>query len=94
MAVPTADGPGGGYAELAVVQAEGSHQLPDTLEYAAAVSLLGTGRTALGLVEQAEVGRGDTVLVEGATGAVGVFSMQLAREAGAERVIALVRGSE
>ncbi|HWG26920.1 zinc-binding dehydrogenase [Actinospica sp.] len=94
VTVPTADGPGGGYAELAVVQAEGSHQLPDTLDYADAVSLLGTGRTALGLVEQAEVGKGDTVLVEGATGAVGVLSMQLARAAGAERVIALVRGTE
>ena len=94
VTVPTAGGPGGGYAELAVVQAESSHRLPDTLDYADAVSLLGTGRTALGLVEQAEVGKGDTVLVEGATGAVGVLSMQLARAAGAERVIALVRGSE
>ena len=94
VTVPTADGPGGGYAELAVVQAEGTNQLPDTLDYADAVSLLGTGRTALGLVEQAEVGKGDTVLVEGAAGAVGVLSMQLARAAGAERVIALVRGTE
>ncbi|HET9168939.1 MAG TPA: zinc-binding dehydrogenase [Actinospica sp.] len=94
VTVPVNGGPGGGYAELGVVQAEGSHQLPDTLDYADAVSLLGTGRTALALVEQSEVGKGDVVLVEGATGAVGVISMQLARAAGAERVIALVRGSE
>ena len=91
VTVPVGGGPGGGYAELAVVNAEGSHQLPDTLAYADAVSLLGTGRTALGLVELAEVGKGDTVLVEGA---VGVLSMQLARAAGAERVIALVRGGD
>jgi NADPH2:quinone reductase len=94
VTVPVDGGPGGGYAELAVVDAEGSHQLPDTLDYADAVSLLGTGRTALGLVELAEVGKGDTVLVEGAAGAVGVLSMQLARAAGAERVIALVRGED
>lgn len=94
VTVPTASGPGGGYAELALVEAGGAHRLPDTLDSADAVSLLGTGRTALGLVEQAEVGKGDTVLVEGATGAVGVLSMQLARAAGAERIIALVRGGE
>jgi len=94
VTVPVGGGPGGGYAELAVVDAEGSHQLPDTLDYADAVSLLGTGRTALGLVELAEVGKGDTVIVEGAAGAVGVLSMQLARAAGAERVIALVRGED
>lgn len=85
---------GGGYAELAVVQADAAHQLPDTLGFAEAVSLLGTGRTALGLVEYAEVGKGDTVLVEGATGAVGVLSVQLAHAAGAALVIALVRGAE
>jgi NADPH2:quinone reductase len=94
VTVPLDGGPGGGYAELGVVQAEGAHQLPDTLDYADAVSLLGTGRTALGLVELSEVGKGDIVLVEGATGAVGVLSMQLARGAGAERIIALVRGTE
>lgn len=94
VTVPVNGGPGGGYAELAVVEAETSHQLPNTLDYADAVSLLGTGRTALALIEQSEVGKGDTVLVEGATGAVGVLSMRLARTAGAERVIALVRGAE
>jgi NADPH2:quinone reductase len=94
VTVPVNGGPGGGYAELAVVRAESSHQLPGTLDYADAVSLLGTGRTALALIEQSEVGKGDTVLVEGATGAVGILSMQLARTAGAERVIALVRGAE
>src|SRR5579859_5898773 len=92
LTVPVAGAPGGGYAELAVIP--GSNQLPDTLGYPEAVSLLGTGRTALGLVELAEVGKGDVVLVEGAAGAVGVLSMQLARAAGAETVIALVRGTE
>lgn len=91
---PFGDSLGGGYAELAVIPADGATELPDSLDNADAVSLLGTGRTALGLVELSEVGKGDTVLVEGATGAVGVLSMQLAHAAGAERVIALVRGAE
>jgi NADPH2:quinone reductase len=85
---------GGGYASLALVEAAGAHQLPDTLGYPEAVSLLGTGRTALGLVELAEVGKGDTVLIDGAAGAVGVLALQLARAAGAERVIGLARGAE
>jgi NADPH:quinone reductase len=85
---------GGGYAELALVEAAGAHQIPDTLGYPEAVSLLGTGRTALGLIETAEVGKGDTVLVESAAGAVGVLSMQLAHAAGARRVIGLARGAE
>jgi NADPH2:quinone reductase len=94
LTVPADGNFGGGYAELAVTQADTSHRLPDALDYAEGVSLLGTGRTALGLIEFAEVGKGDTVLVEGAAGAVGVLSMQLARASGAEQVIALVRGSE
>jgi len=83
----------GGYAELALVEIPTANQLPDTLEYAEAVSLLGTGRTALGIVEMAEIGKGDTVLIEAAAGAVGVLSIQLARAAGAERVIGLARGA-
>jgi NADPH2:quinone reductase len=87
-------GLGGGYASLALVEAAGVHQLPDTLGYPEAVSLLGTGRTALGLVEMTGVGEGDTVLIESAAGAVGVLAIQLARAAGAERIIGLTRGAE
>ena len=94
VTVELPSGPGGGYAELALVRADAALRLPDALGYPEAVSLLGTGRTALGLVEMAGVGKGDTVLVESAAGAVGVLSMQLARAAGAERVIGLARGAE
>src|SRR6185437_10722335 len=45
-------------------------------------------RTALGLVELAGIGKGDTVLVEAAAGGVGTLLVQLARNAGA-KVIAL-----
>lgn len=90
----TAVGSGGGYASLALVETGSAQQIPDTLGFAEAVSLLGTGRTALGLVELAGVGEGDTVLIESAAGAVGLLSAQLARAAGAAHVIGLARGAE
>src|SRR5215207_3738977 len=42
---------GGGYAELAVAPVDALHQLPDHLSYEAAVALVGTGRTALAVLE-------------------------------------------
>jgi NADPH2:quinone reductase len=87
-------GGGGGYASLALLDVTAAHVLPEALGYPEAVSLLGTGRTALGLVEMTGVGRGDTVLVESAAGAVGVLAIQLARAAGAERIIGLARGTQ
>ncbi|MFC1408071.1 zinc-binding dehydrogenase [Streptacidiphilus sp. N1-12] len=84
----------GGYAELAVLTAAGAHPLPEHLPSTEAVALLGTGRTAVGLVETAGIGKGDTVLIESAAGAVGAQVIQLARAAGAERIIGLARGEE
>lgn len=85
---------GGGYAESAVLPASAVLPLPDALAAAEAVALLGTGRTAVGLVETAGIGEGDTVLVESAAGAVGTLVLQLARAAGAGRLIGLARGAE
>lgn len=84
----------GGYASLGLVEAASAHLLPDGLAFPEAVSLLGTGGTALGLVEAAGIGEGDTVLIESAAGAVGLLSAQLARAAGAARVIGLAGGPE
>ncbi|MHA6764200.1 zinc-binding dehydrogenase [Streptacidiphilus sp. PAMC 29251] len=84
----------GGYAELAVLVAAMAHPLPDQLSSTDAVALLGTGRTAVGLIETAGIGKGDTVLIESAAGAVGAQVIQLARAAGAERIIGLARGEE
>jgi NADPH2:quinone reductase len=82
----------GGYAELAVLDAAAAHLVPDGLNAAEVVSLLGTGRTAVALNELAGIGSDDVVLVESAAGAVGVLLLQLARAAGAGRVIGLARG--
>jgi NADPH:quinone reductase len=86
--VVTALGGRGGYAERAVASAGGLIDLPDGVGLQDATALLADGRTALGLIELARLGAGDTVLVEAAAGGVGTLLVQLARAAGA-RVVAL-----
>jgi NADPH2:quinone reductase len=81
-------GKGGGYAELARAAAPGVIEVPDEVSLQDATALLADGRTALGLIELAQPGSGDTVLIEAAAGGVGTLLVQLARNAGA-RVVAL-----
>ncbi len=59
---------------------------PDGLDDAAAATLAVAGPTADGVLRTIDVHEGDTLLVGGAAGGVGVFVVQLARLAGA-RVI-------
>jgi NADPH:quinone reductase len=82
-------GKGGGYAEEAAAAMPGLIEVPDGVDLRDATALLADGRTALGLMELARPGSGDTVLVEAAAGGVGTLLVQLARNAGA-RVVALV----
>ena len=56
---------------------------PDTLDWAQASGLMLTGVTAWHLMEATGVGAGDTVLIHGATGGVGVMAVQLAVDRGA-----------
>jgi NADPH2:quinone reductase len=81
--VVTGDLASGGYAELAVADARGLTPLPDELEYGAAVAMVTTGATALGLLELAPVTSADVVLVMAAAGGVGTLLVQHARQAGA-----------
>lgn len=81
--VVTGDLVSGGYAELAVADARGLTPLPDELEYGAAVAMVTTGATALGLLELAPVTSADVVLVMAAAGGVGTLLVQHARQAGA-----------
>ena len=78
----------GGYAEQAAAAAAGVVEVPDGLELRDATALLADGRTALGLMDLAGIGKNETVLVEAAAGGVGTLLVQLARNAGA-KVIAL-----
>jgi NADPH:quinone reductase len=76
----------GGYAELAVREAEALHALPDGLADDAAVAMIGTGRTALAILEVARPTADDVVLVTAAAGGLGSLLVQAARNAGATGV--------
>jgi NADPH2:quinone reductase len=76
----------GGYAELAVASATSLHDIPDGLDAPAAVAMIGTGRTALGILDTAELTADDVVLVPAAAGGLGALFIQAARAAGAVAV--------
>ncbi|WCB93153.1 2-haloacrylate reductase [Baekduia alba] len=83
----------GGYAERAVVAASALHALPDHVDAPVAVATIGTGRTALGILEVAQLTDADTVLVPAAAGGIGALLVQAARRAGAA-VVALAGGPD
>jgi NADPH:quinone reductase len=76
----------GGYATAITVAAKDVFAKPDSLDFAQAANLLLTGTTAAELLASAAVAEGETVLLHGAAGAVGVSVLQQARLIGA-RVI-------
>lgn len=83
----------GGYAEYVSVDAASVIPLPDDLSFESAVGLMVQGLTALHLVRQSRPG-GKTVMVNAAAGGVGSLLVQLAKEAGATRVIATASSVE
>jgi len=89
--VVTSTGGRGGYASRALAAVDDLHRVPEGLALPDAVALLADGRTALALIQAAEVGPGQTVAVTAAAGGVGGLLVQLARRAGAG-VVALAGG--
>ncbi|CAL9482761.1 zinc-binding dehydrogenase [Streptomyces sp. enrichment culture] len=83
----------GGYAELAVTDVERLHEIPAGLDFAEAVALIGTGRTAMGILQFADLGPGSVVVVPAAAGGIGTLLVQYAVHAGAT-VIGLAGGPE
>ena len=81
----------GFYAQHVAVNASLAARIPDRLSLRAAGAAAVTGLTALQCVAKADVRRGQTVLVFGATGAVGTLALQFAAARGA-RVIATATG--
>jgi NADPH:quinone reductase len=77
----------GGWAEQVVAKAHNVYPKPPGMEDAAAANLLLVGTTAAHLLVATGVGPGATVLIHGASGAVGLLAAQLARLRGAARVI-------
>jgi synaptic vesicle membrane protein VAT-1 len=75
----------GGYASHVTLPARQVFKLPTAIDLAAGAALPVNYFTAqLALFEMARVRKGDRVLIECATGGVGVLAIQMARHAGAE----------
>jgi NADPH:quinone reductase-like Zn-dependent oxidoreductase len=71
------------HAELAVVEAGHATRKPAGVSWEVAGSLYVAGATAWAAVRAVGAAEGDTVVVAGAAGGVGVFTVQLATRAGA-----------
>jgi NADPH2:quinone reductase len=82
-----------GYAERVVTEAARLHGLPAGVDERTAVAMIGTGRTALGVLDVARPAAGDVVLVTGAAGGLGALLVQGALRAGAQ-VVGAAGGSE
>jgi 2-desacetyl-2-hydroxyethyl bacteriochlorophyllide A dehydrogenase len=75
----------GGYASTVTIPAQQVLKLPAAYDLAAGAALPVACFTAqLAVVEMARVRRGDRVVIESATGGVGVIAVQMARHLGAE----------
>ncbi|WP_149824675.1 zinc-binding dehydrogenase [Streptomyces tailanensis] len=83
----------GGYAELAVTDAERLYEIPENLDFAEAVAMVGTGRTTMGILQFAEPGPDDVAVIPAAAGGIGTLLVQYAKNAGAT-VIGLAGGPE
>ncbi|HEY1642114.1 MAG TPA: hypothetical protein VGG35_15590 [Streptosporangiaceae bacterium] len=83
----------GGYADRAIVAAADVSLVPDGLDLTTAAALLHDGATALALFDATKVSAADTILVVGASGGLGLLSLQLAR-ARAARVVAVARAAK
>ncbi|MEV1020465.1 zinc-binding dehydrogenase [Streptomyces sp. NPDC050264] len=81
----------GGYAELAVTDAARLHPVPPNLDAAQAVAMIGTGRTALGILNFTEVTPETVAIVPAAAGGIGTLLVQYVKNAGGT-VIGLAGG--
>ncbi|MDX2815645.1 zinc-dependent alcohol dehydrogenase family protein [Streptomyces sp. PA03-5A] len=79
-------GTGGGYVEQAVVPVEQILPLPAGLSVVDAVTLGSAGAVAHFGLRHAHLAPGETVLVRGASGSIGIMAVQLAARGGASAV--------
>jgi NADPH:quinone reductase-like Zn-dependent oxidoreductase len=89
------EAPYGALAELCPVASNRCIELPDSLDNVTAAAIANPGMSAwAALVERAHLVRGETVLVNGATGTAGRLAVQLAKYLGAGKVIATARNAD
>jgi NADPH2:quinone reductase len=84
---------GGFYAEYAVADADHLGRVPENLDPEEAGAVATTGLTAMQGIEALRLRAGETVLIFGATGAVGTMAVQFAAQRKA-RVIATASGAK
>jgi NADPH:quinone reductase-like Zn-dependent oxidoreductase len=86
------EAPFGSLAERSLVSTQHCIPLPDDLDDVTAAAIANPGMSAwAALIERAHLQRGETVLVNGATGTTGRIAVQLAKYLGARKVIATGR---
>lgn len=79
-------GLGGGYAEMAVASASGVIPIPGAMSAVQAVAIGSSGMVAHFALQHARFRYGETVLVRGAAGPIGIMAVQLAVRGGAGAV--------
>ncbi|SED28731.1 NADPH:quinone reductase [Streptomyces misionensis] len=87
-------GTGGGYVEQAVAPVEQVLPLPGGLSATAAVTLGSSGAVAHFGLRHARFTPGETVLVRGAAGSIGIMAVQLAARGGAAAVAVTTSSAE
>jgi NADPH2:quinone reductase len=73
----------GGYAELTLTRPATIHLIPDDVDADSAVAMIGTGRTAMAILELAAPTADDVVLITAAAGGIGTLLVQASHAAGA-----------
>lgn len=93
FAMPEA--PFGAMAEQTLVDPRRTVPVPDGLDDVAAAALANPGMSCwAALVERARLQRGETVLINGATGSSGTVAVQVAKHLGAGKIIVTGRNAE
>jgi NADPH:quinone reductase-like Zn-dependent oxidoreductase len=82
-ALPIIMGKQGALAELAVADSGKAHKIPEGMSFVEAASLPVAALTALTAMRKCEVMPGSSILINGATGGVGHFAIQIAKAKGA-----------
>jgi NADPH:quinone reductase-like Zn-dependent oxidoreductase len=93
FALPNA--PYGSMAEQTIISSANCLALPDELDDVTAAAIANPGMSSwMAYTERARLKMGETVLVNGATGAAGRLAVQIAKYLGAKKVIATGRNKE
>jgi NADPH:quinone reductase len=82
-----------GYAEKVATDAARLHEIPDGVTPEVAVAMIGTGRTAMLVLDAAQLTADDVVVIPAAAGGLGALLVQAALDAGAF-VVGLAGGPE